>query len=50
MTPSRASTMASCMAGSTAPEVVGRVRELMECCRLQGYRRDEVIAMIESLP
>src|SRR5271168_3639052 len=30
--------------------VVGRVRELIEFCRLQGYRRDEVIAMIESLP
>ncbi len=30
--------------------VVGRVRELIDFCRLQGYRRDEVIAMIESLP
>lgn len=30
--------------------VVKRVRELVELCRLQGYRRDEVIHMIESLP
>jgi DNA-binding transcriptional regulator YhcF (GntR family) len=30
--------------------VVRRVRELVEYCRAQGYRRDEVIAMIESLP
>ena len=30
--------------------VMGRIRDLVEFCRLQGYRRDEVIAMIESLP
>jgi GntR family transcriptional regulator len=30
--------------------VVKRVRELIEFCRLQGYRRDEIIRMIESLP
>jgi GntR family transcriptional regulator len=30
--------------------VVKRMRELVEFCRSQGYRRDEVIAMIESLP
>ena len=30
--------------------VVKRVRELVEYCRSQGYRRDEVVAMIESLP
>jgi GntR family transcriptional regulator len=30
--------------------VVRRVRELIEFCRLQGYRRDEVIEMIQSLP
>ena len=30
--------------------VVRRVRELIEFCRLQGYRRDEVIKIIESLP
>src|ERR1039458_8999765 len=30
--------------------VLGKVRELIEFCRLQGYRRDEVIQMIESLP
>jgi DNA-binding transcriptional regulator YhcF (GntR family) len=30
--------------------VVKRVRELIEFCRLQGYRRDEIIQMIESLP
>lgn len=30
--------------------VVKRVRELVEFCRIQGYRRDEVIQMIESLP
>jgi len=29
--------------------VVKRVRELVEFCRIQGYRRDEVIQMIESL-
>ncbi len=27
-----------------------RVRELVEFCRTQGYRRDEVVKMIESLP
>ena len=30
--------------------VVKRVRELVEFCRTQGYRRDEVIQMIEGLP
>ena len=30
--------------------VVKRVRELIEFCRIQGYRRDEIIQMIESLP
>jgi len=30
--------------------VVRRVRELIEFCRLQGYRRDEVIDIIQSLP
>jgi GntR family transcriptional regulator len=30
--------------------VVRRVRELIEFCRLQGYRRDEVIEIIQSLP
>jgi GntR family transcriptional regulator len=30
--------------------VVKRVRELIEFCRLQGYRREEIIRMIESLP
>ncbi len=30
--------------------VVKRIRDLVEFCRSQGYRRDEVIAMIESLP
>jgi len=30
--------------------VMKRVRELVEFCRLQGYRRDEVIQMIEGLP
>src|ERR1700722_9045559 len=30
--------------------VVKRVRELVEFCRAQGYRRGEVIQMIESLP
>src|ERR1700721_2080118 len=30
--------------------VVKRVRELIEFCRLQGYRRDEIIRMIERLP
>jgi GntR family transcriptional regulator len=29
--------------------VVERVRELVEFCRAQGYRRDEVVQMIESL-
>lgn len=31
-------------------QVVKRVRELLDYCRAQGYRRDEVIAMIETLP
>jgi GntR family transcriptional regulator len=30
--------------------VVKRVRDLIEFCRLQGYRRDEIIEIIESLP
>ncbi len=30
--------------------VVERVRELVEFCRLQGYRRDEVIGIIQRLP
>jgi GntR family transcriptional regulator len=30
--------------------VINRVRELVEFCRTQGYRRDEVVEMIESLP
>jgi GntR family transcriptional regulator len=30
--------------------VINRVRELVEFCRTQGYRRDEVVQMIESLP
>lgn len=30
--------------------VVKRIRDLVEFSRSQGYRRDEVIAMIESLP
>ncbi len=30
--------------------VVRRVRELVEFCRTQGYRREEIIAMIDSLP
>jgi GntR family transcriptional regulator len=30
--------------------VVNRVRELVEFCRTQGYRRDEIVRMIESLP
>jgi GntR family transcriptional regulator len=29
--------------------VVKRVRELVDFCRTQGYRRDEVIQIIESL-
>ena len=30
--------------------VINRVRELVEFCRSQGYRRDEVVEMIEALP
>ena len=30
--------------------VVKRVRELVEFCRIQGYRREEVIQIIETLP
>jgi DNA-binding transcriptional regulator YhcF (GntR family) len=30
--------------------VVKRVRDLIEYCRTQGYRRDEVIRIIEGLP
>jgi len=29
--------------------VVKRIRELVEFCRLQGYRRDEVVEIIEGL-
>jgi hypothetical protein len=29
--------------------VVKRVRELVEFCRIQGYRRDEVVEIIQSL-
>jgi len=31
-------------------QAMERVRELVDFCRAQGYRRDEVIAMIETLP
>jgi GntR family transcriptional regulator len=31
-------------------EVVKRVRELVEFCRVQGYRREEVLRIIEGLP
>ena len=30
--------------------VINRVRELVEFCRVQGYRRDEIVEMIEALP
>ena len=30
--------------------VINRVRELVEFCHAQGYRRDEVVEMIEALP
>ena len=30
--------------------VVHRIRDLIEYCRNQGYRRDEVIRIIEGLP
>ena len=30
--------------------VVKRIRELVEFCRVQGYRRDEVVQIIEGLP
>jgi len=30
--------------------VVERVLELVEFCRVQGFRREEVVQMIESLP
>ena len=30
--------------------VVHRIRDLIEYCRNQGYRRDEVIQIIEGLP
>ena len=30
--------------------VINRVRELVEFCRTQGYRRDEIVEMIETLP
>ncbi|HVA06709.1 MAG TPA: GntR family transcriptional regulator [Acidimicrobiales bacterium] len=39
------------VAGTPEQSVVTkRVRELVEFCRSQGYRRDEVVQMIESLP
>ncbi len=30
--------------------VINRIRELVEFCRTQGYRRDEIVEMIEALP
>jgi GntR family transcriptional regulator len=30
--------------------VINRVRELVEFGRIQGYRRDEIVEMIEALP
>jgi GntR family transcriptional regulator len=30
--------------------VINRVRELVEFCRTQGFRRDEIVEMIEALP
>jgi GntR family transcriptional regulator len=30
--------------------VINRVRELVEFCRVQGYRRYEIVEMIEALP
>lgn len=30
--------------------VVKRVRELVDYCRTQGYRREEIVQMIEGLP
>jgi hypothetical protein len=30
--------------------VLGRIRELVEFARGQGYRREDLIEMIESLP
>jgi GntR family transcriptional regulator len=30
--------------------VVKRVRELVDFCRIQGYRREDVIQIIEALP
>jgi GntR family transcriptional regulator len=30
--------------------LVHRIRDLIEYCREQGYRRDEVIRIIEGLP
>ena len=30
--------------------VVHRIRDLIDYCRAQGYRRDEVIGIIEGLP
>jgi GntR family transcriptional regulator len=30
--------------------VIERIRELLDFCRSQGYRRDEVLQMIEGLP
>lgn len=31
-------------------QVMRRVRDLVEFCRTQGYRREEIVAMIEALP
>jgi hypothetical protein len=30
--------------------VINPVRELVEFCRVQGYRRHEIVEMIEALP
>lgn len=30
--------------------VINRIRELVEFCRTQGYRRDEIVEIIEALP
>ena len=30
--------------------VINRIRELVDFCRSQGYRREEIIRMIEGLP
>jgi GntR family transcriptional regulator len=43
----RGITVAGTPARST---VVKRIRDLVEYCRIQGYRPDEVIQIIEGLP